>query len=94
MSLPLKDLRTGIPETTDMWLEIEATATGKDKATVAREALNAWAKDKRHAFKIAYRLLQANGSQTDWLGDDDVGNARPAGSMTAVTGLNRSERRR
>ncbi len=78
MSLPLKDLRTAIPETTDVWLEIESRATGRDKAAIARDALNEWAKEKAHAFKIAHRLLQANGAQTDWLGDDSVEAAIPA----------------
>lgn len=78
MSLPLKDCRTAIPEATDVWLEIEARATGKDKAAVARDALNEWAKGKAHAFKVAHRLLQANGAQTDWLGEDSVEAAIPA----------------
>lgn len=89
MSLPLKDLRTAIPDTTDVWLEIESRATGKDKAAVAREALNEWAKARAHAFKIAHRLLQANGAQTDWLGEDSVDAAIPA----AVVG-NRSGKAR
>lgn len=89
MSLPLKDLRTGIPEATDLWLEIEAAASGKDKATVAREWLGKCAKAKAHAFKIAYRRLQANGNQVDWLGDDDVGNAHPLGGLPADSGRGR-----
>jgi hypothetical protein len=80
MSLPLKDLRTAVPDATDVWLEIESRATGKDKAAVARDALNEWAKGKAHAFKVAHRLLQANGAQTDWLGEDSVDAAIPAGS--------------
>lgn len=90
MSLPLKDLRTAIPDTTDVWLEIESRATGKDKAAVAREALNDWAKEKAHAFKVAHRLLQANGAQTDWLGEDSVDAAIPAASVgTSRTGSRR-----
>lgn len=88
MSLPLKDLRTAIPEATDVWLEIESRATGKDKAAVAREILQEWAKSKAHAFKVAHRLLQANGAQTDWLGDDSVDEAIPA----AVVGSGRKGR--
>ena len=90
MSIPLKDLRTAVPDVTDVWLEIESRATGKDKAAVAREALNEWAKEKAHAFKIAHRLLQANGAQTDWLGEDSVEAAIPA----AVTGASRTGSRR
>lgn len=55
MSLPLKDYRTAVPEAVDLWLEIEAAATGKDKATVGREVLNAWAKEKIHAHKKVKR---------------------------------------
>lgn len=85
MSLPLKDLRTAVPESTDVWLEIESRASGVDKAAVVRDVLNEWAKGKAHAFKIAHRLLQANGAQTDWLGDDSVDEAIPA----AVAGTSR-----
>jgi len=92
MSLPLKDLRTGIPETTDLWLDIESAASGLDKATVARDVLGEWAKRKAHAFKVAYRKLQANGAQTDWLGDDDVGNARLSGGPPADAGMSRNRR--
>ena len=78
MSLPLKDLRTAVPDTTDVWLEIESRASGIDKAAVVREVLNRWAKEKAHAFKVAHRLLQANGAQTDWLGEDSIDDAIPA----------------
>lgn len=90
VSLPLKDLRTAVPDTTDVWLEIESRATGKDKAAVARDALNEWAKGKAHAFKVAHRLLQANGAQTDWLGEDSVEAAIPG----AVAGNARKDSRR
>lgn len=78
MSLPLKDLRTAIPDSTDVWLEIESRASGIDKAAVVREVLSEWAKGKAHAFKVAHRLLRANGAQTDWLGDltEDDGGSR------------------
>lgn len=88
MSLPLKDLRTAVPDTTDVWLEIESRAAGVDKAAVVRDVLNEWAKGKAHAFKIAHRLLRANGAQTDWLGEDSVDEAIPA----AVTGGGRKSR--
>jgi hypothetical protein len=88
MSLPLKDLRTAVPDTTDVWLEIESRAAGVDKAAVVRDVLNEWAKGKAHAFKIAHRLLRANGAQTDWLGEDSVDEAIPA----AVAGVSRRGR--
>lgn len=70
MSLPLRDFRLGITESVDLWLEAEAVAFGKDKAAVAREVLQEWAKRKAHAFKVAHRRLSTNGMQADWLGDD------------------------
>jgi hypothetical protein len=89
MSLPLKDVRSAVPETTDVWLEIEGRATGVDKAAVVRDVLNGWARGKAHAFKIAHRVLRANGAQTDWLGEDSVDDAIPA----ANAGTPRKERR-
>lgn len=88
MSLPLKDLRSAVPEATDVWLEIESRASGVDKAAVVRDVLNEWAKSRAHAFKVAHRLLRANGAQTDWLGDDSVDEAIPA----AVAGVTRKTR--
>lgn len=82
MSIPLKDYRTAIPESVDVWLEIEAAASGKDKATVGREVLMAWAKDRFHAHKVAARRLQANGLQPELFGDEP-----------AVAGVGRSGRR-
>jgi hypothetical protein len=60
VSLPLKDYRTAIPEAVDVWLEIEAAASGQDKAAVGREVLKAWAKAKQHAYTVATRKLQAS----------------------------------
>jgi hypothetical protein len=78
MSLPLKDYRTAIPESVDVWLDIEAQATGKDKAAIGREIFTAWAKAKFHAHKVAARRLQANGMQPELFGDEteDDGSAR------------------
>lgn len=80
MSLPLKDFRLGIPEAVDIWLDAEAIAFGKDKAAVAREILQEWAKRKAHAFKVAHRRMASNGLQADWLGDEpeDDGISRSA----------------
>jgi hypothetical protein len=70
VSIPLKDFRLGIPESVDIWLDAEATAFAKDKAAVAREILQEWARKKAHAYKVATKRLQANGVQTDWCGND------------------------
>ena len=85
MGIPLKDIRSAVAESTDTWLEIEAAASGVDKAAVVRGVLDDWAKAKAHAFKIAYRRLRANGAQTDWLGEDSVDDALP----TAHGGVSR-----
>lgn len=78
MSLPLKDFRLGIPEAVDIWLDAEATAFGKDKAFIAREILQEWARKKAHAYKVATKRLQANGLQTElaWNETEDDGGRR------------------
>jgi hypothetical protein len=70
MSLPLKDFRGSIDESSDMWLEIEAQAHGLEKQAVVRKVLRDWAKKKAHAYKIATKRLQANGLQPELFGDD------------------------
>jgi len=89
MSVPLKDFRLGITETIDIWLDAEAIAFGKDKAAIAREVLNEWAKRKAHAFKVAHRRLSTNGMQTDWLGEE----TEDAGGSPADAGAGRSGRK-
>lgn len=78
MSLPLKDYRTAIPEAVDVWLDIEAQATGEDKAAIGRRVLREWAKAKQHAYTVATKRLQANGLQPELFGDqpEDDGIAR------------------
>lgn len=79
MSLPLKDHRTSIDESTDMWLEVEAAVQRKDKAAVSREVLREWAKLKAHAHKLATKKLQAHGIQPELFGDDPEGDGtKPA----------------
>jgi len=82
MSLPLKDFRLGITESIDIWLEAVATATGTDKAAVAREVLKEWAKRKAHEHRVAMRRLAANGIQPELDGleleDAGVGRHEPA----------------
>ena len=70
MSTPLKDFRGSIPESTDMWLEIEAQTLGLDKQTVVRHILREWEKKKVHGYKLATKRLQANGMQPELFGDD------------------------
>ena len=66
MSIPLKDFRLGITEAIDIYLEADAAAFGKDKAAIAREVLNEWAKRKAHAHKVATKRLAANGVQPEF----------------------------
>lgn len=53
-----------------MWLEIEASVQRKDKASMSRDILWAWAKEKAHAYKLATKRMQANGLQPELFGDD------------------------
>lgn len=80
MSVPLKDFRTSINELTDVMLEAEAAAFGKDKQAIGREVLHEWAKRKFHAHKVVARRLAANGIQPELFGDDteDDGTQRSA----------------
>jgi glycine cleavage system regulatory protein len=77
VSLPLKDLRTSVDESTDMWLEVEASVQRKDKAAISREVLRAWAKQKAHAYKLATKKLQAHGIQPELFGDDTEDDGTP-----------------
>ena len=77
MSLPLKDHRTSIDESTDMWLDVEASVQRKDKSAISREVLRAWAKEKAHAYKLATKRLQANGIQPELFGDDTEDDGTP-----------------
>ena len=70
MSVPLKDFRGSFPESTDMWLEIEAQTLGVDKQTVVRQIVREWEKKRVHAYKLATKRLQAHGMQPELFGDD------------------------
>ncbi len=78
MSVPLKDFRLGITESIDIWLDAVATATGADKASVARNVLTEWAKRKGHEHRVATRRMTANGLQPelDGLELEDAGVSR------------------
>lgn len=88
MSIPLKDHRTSIDESTDMWLEVEASVQRKDKSAISREVLRAWAKEKAHAYKLATKRLQAHGIQPELFGDDTEDD----GSKPADAGATRSRK--
>jgi len=81
MSLPLKDFRLGITESIDIWLDAEAAAFGSDKAAIAREVLQEWARKKAHAYKVATRRMHANGLQPELPGlvPEDDGAASKGG---------------
>jgi hypothetical protein len=83
MALPLKDFRLGITETIDIALDAQAIAFGKDKAAVARDVLEEWAKRKMHEHKVMARRFAANGVQPELFGDepeDDGGRREDAGA--------------
>ena len=89
MSLPLKDFRLGITEAIDIWLESDAEAFGTDKAFVARQVLQEWAKRKAHGYKVAARRMAANGLQPE------LDGFAPAdgGLVAADAGVSRSSRK-
>lgn len=78
MSVPLKDFRLGITESIDIWLDAVAVATRTDKAQVAREILQEWAKRKQHEHTIAARRMRSNGLQAEFDGfePEDAGGRR------------------
>jgi hypothetical protein len=61
MSLELRDLRTKVSVETDIALESAAEAAGQDKSEVARKVLHEWALQRLREFRIAHRLLRAEG---------------------------------
>ncbi len=81
MSLPLRDFRTAIDETTFIALEAAAAGSGKDKAAIAREVLREWAGRKAHEHRVFARLLASHGLQTefDGLDTEDDGGGRSEG---------------
>lgn len=61
MSADLKDFRGKITADTDLALEAEAIAFGRDKADIVREVLHAWALKKNHEHTVWARLARAEG---------------------------------
>ena len=61
MSAELHDFRGKITTRTHCALEARSQATGKDKAEIVREILDAWAADEVHAAMVLHRTLLAQG---------------------------------
>jgi hypothetical protein len=80
VAIPLKDFRTGITESIDLWLDAVAASNHIDKAQVARDVLQEWADKKDYEHTIASRRKMANGTQTDLPGFEleDAGRPRRA----------------
>jgi hypothetical protein len=78
MAVPLKDLRTAITESIDMWLDAVAAANKADKAQIAREVLQEWADKKMHEHRLYAKRARANGLQADfgWDEAEEDGTAR------------------
>jgi hypothetical protein len=81
MSLPLKDVRSAVPEATDMWLEIEAARRAVDKATVVRDVLNEWAKGEAHGPCWAVSMNAGGGSMSRIIDFPGSIAARPTGAI-------------
>ncbi len=81
MSLPLKDFRVALSESTLAALEAEAIAFDKDMSSVAREILQDWAVRKHRAYTVYARRVLANGMQTELPGfsAEDDGTRRGRG---------------
>jgi hypothetical protein len=65
MSLPLKDFRTALSESTLAALDAEAVAFDRDKSDIAREILSEWAVRRHRAYTVYARRSLANGAQTE-----------------------------
>lgn len=61
MSLELVDLRAKVTPRTDVVLEAQHRATGKEKSEIVREILDAWAGNRIHEASMVHQLLDANG---------------------------------
>ena len=61
MSIELHDLRGKITARTHCALEARHRATGKDRAEIVREILDAWAAEEVHAANVLHRMLRGEG---------------------------------
>ena len=65
MSVPLKDFRTALSESTLAALEAEAAAFDRDMQGIARDILADWARRKHRAYMVYARRCLANGMQSE-----------------------------
>lgn len=65
MSLDLKDFRGKITPDTDIALEAHARATGRDKAEIARQVLDEWARTQIHVATVITRLTRSEGGRRE-----------------------------
>jgi hypothetical protein len=61
LSADLKDFRGKLTAETNLALEAESMAFGRDKADIVREILHAWALKKNHEHKVWTNLARAEG---------------------------------
>lgn len=61
MSAELKDFRGKITTEIDVVLEAKSRATGKDRAEIARDVLQAWALRELHEASLTTALAAAQG---------------------------------
>lgn len=61
MSADLIDARIKITLETDIALEAEHQATGRDRSEIAREILSQWAESRMRAYKVMQKRLAAEG---------------------------------
>jgi hypothetical protein len=61
VSAELRDFRGKLTAETDLALQAESMAFGRDKADIVREVLHAWALKKNHEHKVWANLARAEG---------------------------------
>ncbi|HEY1898626.1 MAG TPA: hypothetical protein VGG49_02425 [Steroidobacteraceae bacterium] len=61
MSVELKDFRGKITTEIDVVLEAKSRATGRDRAEIARDVLQAWALRELHEARLTAALAAAQG---------------------------------
>lgn len=61
MSIELKDLRTKITEQTDVWLEVETQASGRDRAEIVRDVLHEIALKKISEASLLCKKMREKG---------------------------------
>lgn len=61
MSLELKDLRAKITEETDIWLEVETQASGRERSEIVRDILHDIAIKRIGAANLLCKRMQEKG---------------------------------